>query len=84
MSETREKFLCDAVAMTGGQKLFITVSQIGDGIEFCSGRGDPKMATPRRQWSDDLLKREIAFAYGARSVELIRPQRSLWKRGSGL
>ena len=79
MSETREKFLCDAVAVSGGQKLFITVSQIGDGIEFCSGRGDPKMATPRRRWNGDLLRREIALAYGARTVELIRPQPSSGK-----
>ena len=84
MSETREKFLCDAVAMTGGQKLFITVSQIGDGIEFCSGRGDPKMATPRRQWNDDLIRREIALAYGARTVELIHPQPIAGKRRMGL
>ena len=84
MSDTREKFLCDAVAMSAGRKLFITVSQIGDGIEFCSGRGEPKMATPRRQWNDDLLKREIALAYGARTVELIHPQPHSGKRGAGL
>lgn len=84
MSETREKFLCDAVAVSADRKLFITVSQIGDGIEFCSGRGEPKMATPRRLWNDDLLKREIALAYGARSVELIHPHQNSRKRGTGL
>ena len=84
MSGNREKFLCDAVAVSADRKLFITVSQIGDGIEFCSGRGEPKMAIPRRRWNDDFLRREIALAYGARTVELIHPPPIAGKRRMGL
>ena len=47
MSETRQKFLCEAVATTvDGAKLFITVYQVGSGIEFTSGTGSMKYGTP--------------------------------------
>ena len=85
MSETRQKFLCDAVATSeADKKLFITVYQVGDGIEFCSGRGEPKMGTPRRVWTPEIIKREIAAAYRASAVELIHPQPSSGKRGQSL
>ncbi len=74
MSEAHQRFLCDAVAISeANKKLFITVYRVGDGIEFCSGRGEPKMGTPRLHWTNDNLKREIALAYGAKTVELIIP-----------
>ena len=71
MSETRQKFLCDAVATVGGQKLYVTVYRMNDGIEFESGRGDLKHGSPRRQWTPEIIKREIAVVYGARSVEFL-------------
>ena len=74
MSETRQKFLCDAIAVAeADRKLFITVYQVGDGIEFSSGRGITKQGSPRRHWTNDTLKYEIAFAYGAKQVELVFP-----------
>ena len=53
MSEARPKFLCDAVAAVNDNKLFITVFQVNDGIEFSSGRGETKHGSPRRQWTPD-------------------------------
>ena len=72
MSETRQRFLCDAVATVGGQKLFVTVYRVNDGIEFESGRGDLKHGSPRRQWTPEIIKHEIAVVYGARSVEFLK------------
>ena len=71
MSETHQKFLCDAVAAVNDDKLFITVSKVNDGIEFETGRGDVKYGSPRRQWTPELIKHEIAQAFGAKSVEII-------------
>lgn len=74
MSETRQKFLCDAVAVAGAnEKLFITVYQVGGGIEFSSGRGEVKYGSPRLHWTNDNIKREIALVYGAQTVELVHP-----------
>src|ERR1700736_1603710 len=73
MSEARQKFLCDAVAAVNDNKLFITVFRVNDGIEFSSGRGETKHGSPRRQWTPDIIKREIAFAYGAETVEILQP-----------
>jgi hypothetical protein len=77
MSEARQKFLCDAVAAVNDNKLFITVFQVNDGIEFSSGRGETKHGSPRRQWTTDLIRREIAFAYGAQKVEIVQPSQNL-------
>ena len=71
MSDARQRFLCDAVAAVNGNKLFITVSKVNDGIEFESGRGDVKYGSPRREWTPELIKQEIARAFGAKSVEII-------------
>jgi hypothetical protein len=73
MSEVRQKFLCDAVAAVNDNKLFITVFQVNDGIEFSSGRGETKHGSPRRQWTPDIIKREIACAYRAQTVEILQP-----------
>ena len=73
MSEPHQKFLCDAVAAVNDNKLFITVFQVNDGIEFSSGRGDTKHGSPRRQWTPEILKREIALVYGAKTVEILPP-----------
>lgn len=73
MSEARQKFLCDAVAAVNGDRLFITVFKVNDGIEFESGRGDMKYGSPRREWTPELIRHEIAQAFGARSVEIIQP-----------
>ncbi|MCW3473204.1 hypothetical protein [Limobrevibacterium gyesilva] len=74
MSETRQKFLCDAVAIAEpNTKLFITVYKVGDGIEFSSGRGETKHGSPRRHWTNDNIKQEIALIYGAKTVELVHP-----------
>jgi len=70
MSGTRQIFLCDAVAAVQDDKLFITVSKINDGVEFETGRGDVKYGSPRREWTPELIKYEIARAFGARSVEI--------------
>jgi hypothetical protein len=70
MSGTRQIFLCDAVAAVKDDKLFITVSKINDGVEFETGRGDVKYGSPRREWTPELIKYEIARAFGARSVEI--------------
>lgn len=69
MSEVRQKFVCDAVAAVNDDKLFITVTKVNDGIEFETGRGDVKYGSPRRRWTPELIKYEIARAFGARSVE---------------
>ncbi len=71
MSEANQRFLCDAVAAVNDNKLFITVYRVNDGIEFASGRGDTKHGSPRKQWTEDLIKREIALVYGAKSVEIL-------------
>jgi hypothetical protein len=71
MAEGRQQFLCDAVAAVNDSKLFITVFRVNDGIEFSSGRGETKHGSPRRQWTSDIIKREIAFAYGAQTVEIL-------------
>jgi hypothetical protein len=73
MSGARQQFLCDAVAAVNDNKLFITVFRVNDGIEFSSGRGETKHGSPRRQWTPDIIKREIAFAYGAQTVEILQP-----------
>ena len=73
MSEAHQRYLCDAVAAVNDNKLFITVYKVNDGIEFASGRGETKHGSPRLQWTPDLIKREIALVYGARSVEIIPP-----------
>jgi hypothetical protein len=70
MSGTRQIFLCDAVAAVKDDKLYITVSKINDGVEFETGRGDVKYGSPRREWTPELIKYEIARAFGARSVEI--------------
>lgn len=70
MSEVRQKFVCDAVAAVNDDKLFITVTKVNDGIEFDTGRGDVKYGSPRRRWTPELIKYEIARAFGARSVEI--------------
>src|ERR1019366_1154041 len=72
MSEARQKFLCDAIAVVNSDKLFITVFKVNDGIEFESGRGDLKYGSPRREWTPELIKHEIAQAFGARSVEILQ------------
>ena len=77
MSGVRRTFLCDAVAAVNNNKLFITVFQVNDGIEFSSGRGETKHGSPRRQWTPDIIKREIAFAYGAQTVETLQPSENL-------
>jgi len=77
MSEARQKFLCDAVAAVNDNKLFITVFRVNDGIEFSSGRGETKHGSPRRQWTPDIIKREIAVAYGAENVEIVQPPENL-------
>lgn len=85
MSEIRPKFLCDAVAVAEADtKLFITVYQVGDGIEFTSGRGETKHGSPRRHWTNDNIKREIALIYGAKTVELMHPTPASGKRGHAL
>ena len=73
MAKMVQKFLCDAVATANDNKLFITVFQVNDGIEFSSGRGETKHGSPRRQWTPDIIKREIAFAYGAQTVDIVQP-----------
>ena len=73
MSQARHEFLCDAVAAVRGDKLFITVTKVNDGIEFESGCGDVKYGSPRREWTPELIKHEIARAFGARSVEIFPP-----------
>ena len=70
MSGMRQSFLCDAVAAVQDDKLFITVSKINDGVEFETGRGDVKYGSPRREWTLELIKYEIARAFGAQSVEI--------------
>jgi hypothetical protein len=77
MSEARQKFICDAVAAVNDNKLFITVFQVNDGIEFSSGRGETKHGSPRRQWTIDLIRREIEFVYGAQKVEIVAPSENL-------
>ena len=75
MSETRQKFLCEAVATTGdGGKLFITVYQVGSGIEFTSGTGTMKYGTPRLSWNDSNIAQELAFVYSAKTVEIMHPE----------
>ena len=73
MSEAQQKYLCDAVAAVNDSKLFITVYRVNDGIDFASGRGETKPGSPRRHWTPDLIKREIAMVYGAKTVELLQP-----------
>jgi hypothetical protein len=73
MSEAHQRFLCDAVAAVNDNKLFITVFRVNDGIEFSSGRGETKRGSPRRQWTPDLIKHEIAMVYGAQTVEFVNP-----------
>ena len=70
MSEGRQKFLCDAVAAVTDGTLFITVTKVNDGIEFETGRGDVKYGSPRREWTPELIRHEIARAFGAKSVEI--------------
>jgi hypothetical protein len=70
MSETPQKFLCDAVVSVNNDTLFITVSRVNDGLEFETGRGEVKYGSPRREWTAELIKHEIARAFGARSVEI--------------
>ena len=75
MSETRQKFLCEAVATTrDGGKLFITVYQVGSGIEFTSGTGSMKYGTPRRSWTDNIIRQELTLVYGAKTVEIMHPE----------
>lgn len=71
MSEGRQIFLCDAVAAVNDRTLFITVTKVNDGIEFETGRGDVKYGSPRREWTPELIKHEIAHAFGAELVEII-------------
>jgi hypothetical protein len=73
MSGTRQNFLCEAVAAVKDGKLFITVSKVNDGVEFETGHGDVKYGSPRPEWTPELIKYEIARAFGAQSVE-IRPR----------
>lgn len=83
MSVTQPKFLCDAIAVADAdKKLFITVFQVGDGIEFSSGRGETKHGSPRHRWTNDNIRQEIALAFGAKSVELNYPVPEGGKRGS--
>lgn len=83
MSGTQPKFLCDAIAIAdSNKKLFITVFQVGDGIEFSSGRGETKHGSPRNRWTNDNIKQEIAIAFGAKTVELNYPDTEPKKRGS--
>ncbi len=75
MSETRQKFLCEAVATTSdGGKLFITIYQVGSGIEFTSGTGSMKYGTPRRSWTDNHIRQELALVYAAKTVEIMHPE----------
>lgn len=75
MSESRQKFLCEAVATTSdGGKLFITVYQVGSGIEFSSGTGSMKYGTPRRLWNDNYIKQELTVVYDAKTVEIMHPE----------
>ena len=80
MSEAHQKYLCDAVAAINDSKLFITVYRVNDGIDFASGRGETKHGSPRRHWTPDLIKREIAMVYGAKTVELVQPVSSSRRR----
>jgi hypothetical protein len=73
MSEAHQKYLCDAVAAVNDSKLFITIYRVNDGIDFASGRGETKHGSPRRHWTPDLIKREIAIVYGAKTVKLVQP-----------
>lgn len=70
MSQSRQKYLCDAVAAVKAERLFITVFQVNDGMEFESGRGEVKYGSPRRVWTPVLIKHEIARAFGAQAVLL--------------
>jgi hypothetical protein len=80
MSEAHQKYLCDAVAAVNDSKLFITVYRVNDGIDFASGHGETKHGSPRRHWTPDLIKREIAMVYGAKTVELVQPVSSSRRR----
>lgn len=71
MSGAQQKYLCDAVASVKNETLFITVFRVNDGMEFESGHGDVKYASPRLGWTRELLKYEIGHAFGARSVEIV-------------
>ncbi len=71
MSGAHQKYLCDAVASLKNETLFITVFRVNDGMEFESGHGDIKYASPRLGWTRELLKYEIGHAFGARSVEIV-------------
>ena len=78
MTEPHQKYLCDAIAAVNDNRLYISVYRVGDGIEFESGRGPIKYGSPRREWTIDLIKREIATVYGARSVEIVQePEHSV-------
>lgn len=70
MSDTRQKYLCDAIAVVNAERLFITVCQVNDGIEFESGRGEVKYGSPRRVWTPALIRHEIAKAFGAQAVQI--------------
>jgi len=71
MSGAHQKYLCDAVASVRNETLFITVFRVNDGMEFESGHGDIKYASPRLGWTRELLKYEIGHAFGARTVEIV-------------
>lgn len=71
MSGAHQKYLCDAVASLKNETLFITVFRVNDGMEFESGHGDIKYASPRLGWTRELLQYEIAHAFGARTVEIV-------------
>jgi len=71
MYGVRQKYLCDAVASVKNETLFITVFRVNDGIEFESGHGHIKYASPRLGRTRELLKCEIGHAFGARTVEIV-------------
>ena len=69
-----QKYLCDAVAVTGqNETLFIGIYKVGDGIDFVPGRGEIKHGSPRLHWTVNFIKREIAVAFDAPQVQLIAP-----------
>jgi len=74
MTTEIQKHLCDAVAVTSQKEtLYIGVYKVGDGIDFISGRGETKHGSPRRHWTVNFIKHEIAVAFDAPQVELIGP-----------
>ena len=74
MTTEIQKYLCDAVAVTGqNETLFIGIYKVGDGIDFVPGRGEIKHGSPRLHWTVNFIKSEIAAAFDAPQVQLVGP-----------